>query len=133
MARSPTRKPEVQRSALLPANGRAHAYAALRAILDEGASLDGALTASAALPARERAFAHTLAATVLRRLGETDAALAPLLTQSFKTLAPDARALLRLGAVQHLFLDIPSHAAVATTVMSGSRERIRAMPSLTIR
>lgn len=116
MTRSPTRKPAAQRSALLPANGRAHAYAALRAVLDDGASLDGALAAGAALSARERAFAHTLAATVLRRLGEIDAALAPLLTQPFKTLAADARALLRLGAAQHLFLDIPPHAVVATTV-----------------
>lgn len=115
MARPPARK-KTQRLASLPATGRAHAYAALRAILEDGASLDAALAGGAALPARERAFAHTLTATVLRRLGEIDAGLGPLLTQSFKALAPDARALLRLGAAQRLFLDTPAHAVVATTV-----------------
>jgi 16S rRNA (cytosine967-C5)-methyltransferase len=100
-----------------PANGRALAYRALRAILERGESLDAVLAAGAKhLPARERAFAHTLAATVLRHLGEIDSALAPLLKQPFKALAHDARALLRLGAAQTLILKTPPHATVAATV-----------------
>jgi 16S rRNA (cytosine967-C5)-methyltransferase len=99
-----------------PANGRILAYRALRAVLEQNDSLDAALAAGAALPARERAFAHTLVASALRHLGEIDADLAPLLNQPFKSLAPDARALLRLGAVQSLILKTPAHAAVAATV-----------------
>jgi 16S rRNA (cytosine967-C5)-methyltransferase len=105
-----------KQTARAPANGRALAYRALRAILEQGDSLDAALAAGATLPPRERAFAHTLVASALRHFGEIDADLAPLLTQPFKSLAPDARALLRLGAVQSLILKTPAHAAVAATV-----------------
>jgi 16S rRNA (cytosine967-C5)-methyltransferase len=99
-----------------PADGRALAYRALRAVLERNDSLDVALAASANMPARERAFAHTLIAATLRHLGAIDADVAPLLNQPFKALAADARALLRLGAVQHLILKTPAHAAVAATV-----------------
>jgi 16S rRNA (cytosine967-C5)-methyltransferase len=99
-----------------PANGRILAYRALRAILERNDRLDSALAAGADLPTRERAFAHTLVATALRQLGAIDADLAPLLNQPFRALAPDARALLRLGAVQCLILKTPAHAAVAATV-----------------
>ncbi len=99
-----------------PTNGRTLAYRALRAVLEDNRSLDAALGSGSALPPRERAFAHTLVATVLRRLGEIDAVLAPLLTQPLKALAPDAHALLRLGAAQSLILKTPAHATVAATV-----------------
>jgi 16S rRNA (cytosine967-C5)-methyltransferase len=105
-----------KRAPRAPANGRVLAYRALQAVLEDNESLDAALTAGATLPARERAFAHTLVATVLRHLGEIDAALTPLLNQPFAALAADARALLRLGAAQSLILKTPAHAAVAATV-----------------
>jgi 16S rRNA (cytosine967-C5)-methyltransferase len=117
----PSKDPVTVHRPSVPADGRGHAYAALRAILEDGRSLDAALPGSAAIPARERAFAHTLTATVLRRLGEIDAVLAPLLTQPFKALASDGRALLRLGAAQHLYLETPAHATVATTVEIAKR------------
>jgi 16S rRNA (cytosine967-C5)-methyltransferase len=96
-----------------PRDGRALAYRALRAVLEDDRNLDVALASE--LPPRERAFAHTLVATALKRLGEIDAALTPLLAQPFAKLAPDARALLRIGATQ-MFLDTPPHALVAATV-----------------
>lgn len=112
-------RPPIQikaKSLIAPTNGRTLAYRALRAVLEDNRSLDAALGGGAALPPRERAFAHTLVATVLRRLGEIDAVLAPLLTQPLKALAPDAHALLRLGAAQSLILKTPAHATVAATV-----------------
>ena len=118
MPKTPVRTRRAPRAAAprAPVNGRALAYRALRAILEQNDSLDSSLAAGNALPARERAFAHTLVATTLRHLGEIDADLAPLLNQPFKSLASDARALLRLGAVQSLILKTPAHAAVAATV-----------------
>jgi 16S rRNA (cytosine967-C5)-methyltransferase len=92
------------------------AYRALRAVIDDGISLDAALADNSALPARERAFAHTLVAATLRRMGEIDATLGRFLTQPFKALAADARALLRLGAAQCLVLKTPAHATVSVTV-----------------
>lgn len=68
----------------------------------------------AGLAGRDRAFARRLVATVLRRKGQLDGALA-----GYLRYAPDALAaqnLLRLGAAQILLLETPPHAAVATTV-----------------
>ncbi len=68
------------------------------------------------LEGRDRAFARLLLATVLRRLGQVDALLDRCLE---KPLAPRAwivRDILRLSAVQLLFLDTPAHAAVNSGV-----------------
>jgi 16S rRNA (cytosine967-C5)-methyltransferase len=114
MPRLPIRsRPKPQRA---PADGRTLAYRALRAVIDDGISLDAALADNSTLAARERAFAHTLVATTLRRMGEIDATLTRFLTQPFKALAADARALLRLGAAQCLVLKTPAHATVSATV-----------------
>ncbi|MGE5539695.1 MAG: RsmB/NOP family class I SAM-dependent RNA methyltransferase [Gemmatimonas sp.] len=112
--RKPTRAGQPSRApSRPPRDGRALAYRALRAVLEDQRNLDAVLAAD--LPPRERAFAHTLVATTLRRLGEIDAALGPLLNQPFTALAPDARALLRIGTAQ-MFLGTPPHALVAATV-----------------
>ncbi len=70
------------------------------------------------LAGRDRAHARLLVATTLRRLGQIDAALDALLRQPPKSLR--VRNLLRLGAVQLLFLGTPAHAAVAETVALAS-------------
>ncbi|HTI86844.1 MAG TPA: transcription antitermination factor NusB [Alphaproteobacteria bacterium] len=111
--REPTKPSRSAAPARPPRDGRALAYRALRAVLEDDRNLDLALASE--LPPREKAFAHMLAATTLKRLGEIDAALTPLLTQPFAKLAPDARALLRIGAVQ-MFMGTPPHAVVAATV-----------------
>ena len=88
-------------------------------MLHERRALDTALAGHggfARLAGRDRAFARLLAATVLRRLGEIDAALAPLLSRPLPVGAARVMNALRLGTAQRLFLDTPPHAAVDTTV-----------------
>lgn len=67
----------------------------------------------ARLAPRDRAFARLLWATTLRRLGEIDRMLAPLLRHS---PGRTARNILRLAAAQLVFLGTPAHAAVAESV-----------------
>jgi 16S rRNA (cytosine967-C5)-methyltransferase len=65
------------------------------------------------LEPRERAFAHALAMVVLRRRGQIDALIRARLQ---KPTPDEVIDLLRLGLAQLLFMEVPSHAAVATTV-----------------
>ena len=74
---------------------------------------DGFDSAVSALESRDRAFVRLLVATTLRRLGQIDAMLKVFLT---KPPADEIIDILRLGAVQLIFLDTPPHAAVATAV-----------------
>ena len=70
-----------------------------------------------ALPPRDRGFARALAGTVLRRLGPIDAALDARLQKP----PPEAvRWLLRLGAAQVFYMDVPAHAAVSVSVEQAS-------------
>ena len=68
------------------------------------------------LESRDRAFAYLMAATVLRRLGQIDAAIDLCLERPLAGPAIHARTLLRLGAAQLLFLGTPPHAALDATV-----------------
>jgi 16S rRNA (cytosine967-C5)-methyltransferase len=77
--------------------------------LDEAASAHGFRV----LEPRERAFARALAMAALRRLGPIDRALSAKLQ---KEPPPRVRNLLRLGAVQAFYLEVPAFAAVATSV-----------------
>jgi len=89
------------------------------AVLDRRQPLDTALEANstlARLQPRDRAFARLIVATVLRRLGQVDAAIAACLDRPFQPKARMARNLLRTGAAQLLFLGTPPHAAVDSTV-----------------
>ncbi len=80
------------------------------------APVDAANPAALALEPRDRAFAYVLAATTLRRLGQIDAAVAACLDKPLEGPAMGVRNLLRLGAVQLLFLNTPAHAALDATV-----------------
>ncbi|MEI8393833.1 MAG: transcription antitermination factor NusB [Rhodospirillaceae bacterium] len=82
-----------------------------RALDDEFEALIGRST----LEPRDRGFVRLVVATVLRRLGQIDAALAAALAKP-ELPKPEVHDLLRLGAAQLLFLDTPAHAAVNTTV-----------------
>jgi 16S rRNA (cytosine967-C5)-methyltransferase len=75
----------------------------------------------AGLEARDRAFVHLMVATTLRRLGQIDALIAYCLARPLPAKAATARNLLRLGAVQLLFLKVPPHAAVGETVELAER------------
>lgn len=68
------------------------------------------------LPTRDRAFARRLVTITLRRLGQLDAVLAQLLDRPLPAKAALVQDLLRLGAAQLLFADVPLHAAVDTAV-----------------
>jgi 16S rRNA (cytosine967-C5)-methyltransferase len=100
-----------------PASARLIALEVLDRVLGEARPLDDTLAGHpglALLDARDRAFARLLVATTLRRLGQIDALLDELVKARPKALR--VRNLLRLGAVQLLFLDTPPHAAAAETV-----------------
>lgn len=88
-------------------------------VLDRRQPLDAALEGTRVmdrLEPRDRAFARLIVVTVLRRLGQIDAAIAACLDKPFQAKARLARNLLRCGAAQLLFLGTPAHAAVDSTV-----------------
>jgi 16S rRNA (cytosine967-C5)-methyltransferase len=91
----------------------------LQAVLRRRRPLDEAIGAHrlmARLATRDRGFARLLVATTLRRLGEIDQALRPLLQKPLSAKASPVADALRLGACQILFLGTPAHAAVGETV-----------------
>ena len=92
---------------------RGGAFALVAAVLDKHAPLDTALASLHGLAARDRGAAHRIAAAVLRHLGTLDEVLDQYLA---KAPPIQVRHILRIGAAQALFLDVPAHAAVNTTV-----------------
>ena len=66
---------------------------------------------------RDRAFVRILVLTVLRRLGQIDTLIASLIDRPIEEIRPRGLLnVLRLGAVQAVFLETPAHAAVHTMV-----------------
>jgi 16S rRNA (cytosine967-C5)-methyltransferase len=101
------------------ASARGVALDLISSVLERGQFLDASLDRHKpwkALAARDRAFARLLVATLLRRLGQIDALLDHCLQRPLKPRQTDLKNLLRLGAVQLLFLDTPPHAAVSTAL-----------------
>jgi 16S rRNA (cytosine967-C5)-methyltransferase len=80
------------------------------------------------LAVRDRAFARLLVTTVLRRLGQLDRTILPLLRYRPKTLT--ITNMLRLGGAQLLFLSTPPHAAVSETVRLAKEGQGREAPML---
>jgi len=70
------------------------------------------------LEPRDRGLARMLAMTTLRRLGPIDRALEARL---HKPPPPHVMMLLRLGVAQLLYMDVPDHAAIDTTVQLAVR------------
>jgi 16S rRNA (cytosine967-C5)-methyltransferase len=101
-------------------SARAIAFQVLLRVDRDGAyasrALDAALGAAGALDPREAALATELTYGTLRRALQIDAALAPHSRRPVADLDAAARAALRLGAYQLLFLRTPAHAAVGETV-----------------
>ncbi|MCB9964216.1 MAG: 16S rRNA (cytosine(967)-C(5))-methyltransferase RsmB [Rhodospirillales bacterium] len=69
-----------------------------------------------ALDSRDRAFVHMLCATALRRLGQCDDLLLKLQDNPHPHMAPVLKNILRLGITQILWMNVPEHAAVSTSV-----------------
>lgn len=98
---------------------RAAALDLLQDVLRRGQTLDLRLAAApgfTALDPRDRAFVHNLVATALRRLGQIDDLIARCLERPLAKGAQVPQDVLRLGAAQLLFTQVPGHAAVATAV-----------------
>jgi 16S rRNA (cytosine967-C5)-methyltransferase len=120
------------RAAARPAmTARRVALDALDAALIQGRAADEALVRHVGWPAlerRDRGFAQLLVLTVLRRLGEIDAVVRPLLR--FEPKEPRTFLILRLGAAQLLVLGTPPHAAVNETVRLAGPALAHAVPML---
>ncbi len=90
----------------------------LDTVLGQKQPLDIALENSGefrSLPARDRSFCRMLVSTTLRRLGQVDDLIAKAEERpAHKTLA--LLNILRLGVTQIMFMDVPDHAAVDTSV-----------------
>ncbi|MBL8536859.1 MAG: methyltransferase domain-containing protein [Hyphomonadaceae bacterium] len=107
-------------------NARRAAADLLVAVMDDGRSLDDALSATPsfnALEGRDRAFARALTTAGLRRMGGLNAVLSRFLDRPLPESAHHARALLHLGAAQLLVLGTPAHAAVGETVETANAMR----------
>ncbi|HLA79953.1 MAG TPA: transcription antitermination factor NusB [Vicinamibacteria bacterium] len=94
---------------------------ALRILLDceRGSTTVGDLLAApqvSALPPRDRAFLQELVLGSLRRRGQLDFALGPLLSRPLPETDAGVRAALRLGAYEILQLRVPDRAAVSEAV-----------------
>ncbi|MGI8920136.1 MAG: 16S rRNA (cytosine(967)-C(5))-methyltransferase RsmB [Solirubrobacteraceae bacterium] len=104
----------------MPTPARRVAHAVVGRACDEGAFADRALPAAAArahLSARDRALATQLTYGTIQRLATLDRLLERLAGRPPSSLTPVARAALRLGLFQLLFLDgIADHAVVHESV-----------------
>ena len=109
-----------------PSDGLAAREAAvqlLEATLARRGGLDEALGSGAVarLDPRDRSFARALVMAALRHLGPIDRALEAKLQRP----PPErVKTLLRLGAAQAFWLDVPAFAAVDTTVTLADRDRV---------
>ncbi len=106
---------------------RSVAVETVRRVTDEDAYSTRVLPAlleRSRLAPRDRALATELAMGTLRHIPGLDRAIGLRATRSVARMSPGARAALRLGAYQLLFMRIPSHAAVSASVdLATPRER----------
>lgn len=84
--------------------------------VEEGTHLDDVLVDVAPSEGVDRDLCWFLAFGVVRRRGEVDAALRPLLSRPLGGLDPEVRATLRVGAFEVLFARTRAHAAVHQAV-----------------
>jgi 16S rRNA (cytosine967-C5)-methyltransferase len=118
---------------------RSVALAVLNAVLRGGQPLEDTMARHpgfAELQGSDRPFARLLVTTVLRRLGEIDAAIDTRMERALPGRAHTAIDVLRLGAAQLLFLDTPPHAAVDTSVRlveSAGQQRFKGLVNAVLR
>ena len=78
--------------------------------------------AHSTLEPRDRAFTRLMVTATLRRLGEIDAALSDRIERPLPKDADRVRQILRITAVQLLYLETPPHAAVDSAVALTRKE-----------
>ena len=113
-------------------NGTGHALLARRAsliilgsVLDKKQPLDTVLEINPdfkSLDSRDRGFVRMLVTTTLRRLGEIDKRIRRAQDRPDQSLQPVLKNILRLGMAQILFLNVPDHAAVDTSVQLAEKQ-----------
>lgn len=107
---------------------RRHAVEILSAVLDDGRPLDQVLDHRAGIPSwrglspADRGLVRAIVSTCLRRLGLIDDALKRLMKRPLPSKAARARQILRIGATQVLFMDVPDHAAVSLATELAARD-----------
>lgn len=105
------------------------AAAILADVLDGGRPLDRVLDHRASMPdfraleAIDRALVRAIVGTTLRRLGLVDDAIRGRLERALPAKAAKARTILRIGAAQILFMEVPDHAAVSLSTELAERDR----------
>lgn len=120
-------------------SARAVALGLLGACLRKRRPLEEALAGAPGLDRlapRDRAFARLLAASVLRRLPQLDALIGQALREPLRDNAWVVQDILRLGAVQLLFLKTPAHAGVGETVAladAGNLQRFKGLINAVLR
>jgi 16S rRNA (cytosine967-C5)-methyltransferase len=121
----PARKPRPPSRASPGLPARRIAADIISGVLRRKRPLDDLLETSGlgALPERDRALARTIVATVLRRLGTLRHLLTEQLERGIPREAPQIEAILLVGAVQILLLDVPDHAAVDLSVRLAQADR----------
>ncbi len=101
----------------------------LKAVLRDRRPFDEAFAELSAKPAfsglafRDRAFARAIAATALRRLGQTQDMLGRFLERPLPEDAFEARFILIAGAAQLVFMDVAPHAAIGLAVEQAKSTR----------
>lgn len=110
----------------------------LRAVLHQGVSLEGAVSANeqfSALDSRDRAFVWLVVSTCLRRLGQIDELIAHCLDHPLPKEAQRINDILRIGFTQIIFVGTPPHAAVNVMVdmVPGHLHRYRKLVNAVLR
>ncbi|MDK9695797.1 MAG: methyltransferase domain-containing protein [Siculibacillus sp.] len=101
----------------------------LSGVLDDGRPLDQVLDHRSSMPAwrslspADRALVRAIVSTTLRRLGLVDDALKRQMKRPLPSKAARVRQILRVGATQLLFMDVPDHAAVSVATELADRDR----------
>lgn len=108
-------------------SSRSLALTALRRVTEEGAYSNlviPSLLSASGLDRRDRALVSELAYGTIRRVIPLDHAIGSAASRPVDRITPGALSVLRLGAYQLLYTEIPAHAAVGETVaLAASRER----------
>ena len=116
-----------RRAARIMTTARSVAVETVRRVTDEDAYSTRVLPAlleRSRLAPRDRALATELALGTLRHIPGLDRAIGQRASRPVARMSPGARAALRLGAYQLLFMRIPRHAAVSESVdLATPRER----------
>jgi len=101
-------------------NPRLVTFGIVEVVLDKKQPLDEALEVAFSnnpdMEVRDKALVKNLVTTLFRHLGAIDSAMGKMLKNPLPARASWVRHWMRIGAAQILFLNVPDHAAVSTTV-----------------